>query len=387
MRQLSVVTTIGLAAFGFLTQSASGQEPIKIGVMFPLTGPISAQGAPERDAVKQAFEEENNTIAGRKVELLYEDSAGKPDVGLTKTKALVERDKVNLLLAELTSSIGAAMAPYVNEQKIPWVSTVALASLTRAEKSPYIFRFVPSSYQYGLIAAQSTQKMGWKNAYFIGWNAPPSREAYDVVKKVFGEGNVLEPMFPNVGTSDYAPYLTKMDAKADGIFAAMWGSNSSRITQQYTEYGLNKKMPLFGIASFTSEEVLGNMPPESAGVLSAYTYCGTLDTPENKKFVDGYKARYNALPGSYQYMGYVAAKMVIQALKDINGRAEDREAFIAALSKVQVKGPMGMASFDEHHGLVADFYMLTVEKGPDGRLQNHCGERIPQVKDPYDMFP
>ncbi len=387
MRQLSVVTTIGLAAFGFLTQSASGQEPIKIGVMFPLTGPISAQGAPERDAVKQAFEEENNTIAGRKVELLYEDSAGKPDVGLTKTKALVERDKVNLLLAELTSSIGAAMAPYVNEQKIPWVSTVALASLTRAEKSPYIFRFVPSSYQYGLIAAQSTQKMGWKNAYFIGWNAPPSREAYDVVKKVFGEGNVLEPMFPNVGTSDYAPYLTKMDAKADGIFAAMWGSDSSRITQQYTEYGLNKKMPLFGIASFTSEEVLGNMPPESAGVLSAYTYCGTLDTPENKKFVDGYKARYNALPGSYQYMGYVAAKMVIQALKDINGRAEDREAFIAALSKVQVKGPMGMASFDEHHGLVADFYMLTVEKGPDGRLQNHCGERIPQVKDPYDMFP
>jgi hypothetical protein len=62
-----------------------------------------------------------------------------------------------------------------------------------------------------------------------------------------------------------------MDAKADGIFAAMWGSDSSRITQQYTEYGLNKQMPLFGIASFTSEEVLGNMPPESVGVMSAYT--------------------------------------------------------------------------------------------------------------------
>lgn len=130
--------------------------------------------------------------------------------------------------------------------------------------------------------------------------------------KVFGEENVLEPMFPNVATSDYAPYLTKMDAQADGIFAAMWGSDSSRITQQYAEYGLNKKMPLFGIASFTSEEVLGNMPPESVGVMSAYTYCGTLDTPENKQFVDDYKARYNAVPGSYQYMGYVAAKMVIQ---------------------------------------------------------------------------
>jgi branched-chain amino acid transport system substrate-binding protein len=387
MRHLNAVAAAGLMALGALMQPAFGQEPIKIGVMFPLTGPISAQGAPERDAIKQAFEEVNNTVAGRKIELLVEDSAGRPDTGLTKTKALVERDKVNLLLAELTSSIGAAMAPYVNEQKIPWVSTVALASLTRAQKSPYIFRFVPSSYQYALVAAQATQKMGWKKAYFIGWNAPPSRESYEVVKKVYGDANVLDPQFPNVGTADYAPYLTKMDAPADGIFAAMWGSDSGRITQQYTEYGLNKRMPLFGIASFTSEEVLGGMPPESVGVMSAYTYCGTLDTPENKAFVDGYKARYNAVPGSYQYMGYMAAKMVIQALNDIKGNVEDRDAFIAALEKVKLKGPMGVASFDEHHGLVADFYPLTVERGSNGQLQNRCGTPIPQVKDPYDMFP
>ena len=176
-------------------------------------------------------------------------------------------------------------------------------------------------------------------------------------------------------------------AKADGVFAAMWGADAPRISQQYAEYGLNKKMPLFGIASFTSEELLGDMPPASAGILSAYVYCGTLDTPENKKFVASYKARYGAIPGSYQYLGYMAAKMVIQALKDIKGKVEDRDAFIHALEKVKVKGPMGEASFDEHHGLVADFYELTVEKGPDGKLQNHCGERIAQVKDPYDAFP
>jgi branched-chain amino acid transport system substrate-binding protein len=388
MRQLSVATAIGLVVFSCLLKPAYSQEPIKIGVMFPYTGPISAQGGPERDAIKQAFEEENNTIAGRKVELLYEDSAGHPDTGLTKTKALVERDKVNLLLSELVSSIGAAMAPYVNEQKIPWVSTVALASLTRAQKSPYIFRFVPSSYQYANVAAQITEKMGWKKAYFIGWNAPPSRESAEVVKKIFGQDNILDPQFPNVGTSDYAPYLTAMDAtKASGAFAAMWGADAPRIVQQYAEYGLSQKMPLFGIASFTSEELLENMPPQAVGVQSAYTYCGTLDTPENKAFVAGFKSRYNAVPGSYSYMGYMAAKMVIQALKDIKGHAEDREAFIAALSKVQVKGPMGMTSFDEHHGMVADFYRLTVEKGPDGKLQNHCGDRIAQVKDPYALFP
>ena len=389
MRHLCTTAILGAVVLGRLMQPAYSQEPIKIGVMFPLTGPISAQGAPERDAIKQAFDEEGNMVAGRKVELLYEDSAGRPDTGLTKIKALVERDKVHLLLSEIVSSIGAAMAPYVSEQKIPWISTVALDSLTRSQKSPYIFRFVPSTYQYALVAAQLTQKMGWKKVYFIGWNAPPGRESADVAKKIYGAENVVDAQFPNVGTSDYAPYLTAMDGdKASGTLAAMWGSDAPRMVGQYGEYGLNKKMPLFGIASFTSEELLTAMPPSAVGVQSAYTYCGTLDTPENKKFVDGFKAAHNgAVPGSYTYMGYMAAKIVIQALKDIGGKAEDREAFIAALSKVHLKGPMGETSFDEHHGLVADFYHLTIEKGPNGQLQNACGERIAQVKDPYDLFP
>ena len=386
MLRLSAIALVGLAAVA--SQPAYAQEPIKIGVMFPLTGPLSSQGGPERDAIKLAFDEANNTVAGRKIELLFADSAGRPDTGLTKIKALVERDHVHLLLSELTSSVGAALAPYVNEKKIPWVSTVALAGLTRSLKSPYIFRFVPSSYQFAMVAAQDAKKRGWKKAYSIGWNAPPSRESADMVKKIFGAENVVDVMFSNVGTADYAPYLSKMDpSKADGVLAAMWGADSSRLTRQFTELRLNQKMKLFGIASFTSEEVLEHMPPESVGVLSAYTYCGTLDTPENKAFVKEYQSRYKALPGSYQYMGYMAAKMVIQALNDIKGKAEDKDAFIAALSKVQVKGPMGMTSFDEHHGMIGDFYQLTVMKGPDGKLYNKCGDRIPQVKDPYDLFP
>ena len=388
MRVTHVLATAGMLLLGAALPAAA-EEPIRIGVMFPLTGPIASQGAPERDAVKLAFAQEGDTIAGRKVELLYEDSAGRPDTGLTKVKALVERDHVNVLVTELVSSVGAAMAPYVTEHKVPWVSTVALASLTRGMKSPYIFRFVPSSYQYTLEAAKWAKEKGWKKVYFIGWNAPPGHEAAEVVKKVFGAENVVAEMFPNVGTPDYAPYLTKMDAsKADGVFVAMWGADAPRITQQFAEYGLAGKLPFVGIASFTSEELLGDMPAESVGIISPYTYCGTLDTAENKAFVAAYKAaNKGAVPGSYQYMGYMAARMVIQAIKDVGGKVEDTDAFLAALRKVQVKGPMGVVSFDEHQGMVGDFYVQTVAKGPDGKLQNACGARIPQSKDPYEMFP
>jgi branched-chain amino acid transport system substrate-binding protein len=385
--KLNLVIGLSLAGLLSLSSPVFSQEPIRIGVMFPLTGPIAAQGIPERDAVKLAFDEENNEVAGRKIELVFEDSAGRPDTGLTKIKALVERNKVDLLLSELTGSVGAAIAPYIVSQKIPWVTTVALSSLTREQKSPFVFRFVPSSYQFATAGAESAKKLGWKKAYFIGWNAPVGRESYEAVKKVFGD-NLVEAMFPNVGTADFAPYLTKIDpSKADGVFIAMWGSDAPRVTQQFEEYGLAKKMAFFGLASFTSEELLGNMPPQSVGILSTYPYCGTLDTPENKKFVAAYKAKYDSLPGSYQYLGYQAAKMMIQTIKETKGNVADREAFVATLAKAQLKGPMGITKFDQNRGLVSDFFVLKVEKGPDGKLQNKCVERMPEFEDPYALFP
>lgn len=375
---------LGMLALG---STALASDPIKIGVMYPLTGPIAANGVPTRDAIKLAFDEVGNQVAGRKIELIFEDSAGKPDIGLTKIKSLVERNKVDLLLSELTGSVGAAVAPYVISQKIPWLTTVALSSLTREQKSPYIFRFAPSSYQFAVAGAESAKKLGWKKAYFIGWNAPVGRESLDGVKKVFGDG-IVDAMFANVGTADFAPYLTKIDpSKADGVFVALWGSDAPRITQQFAEYGLSKKMQFFGLASFTSEELLANMPPESVGILSSYPYCGTLDTPENKAFVAAYKAKYNALPGSYQYLGYQAAKMLIQTLENVKGNVQDREALTAELSKLQATGPMGATKFDENQGIVTDFFLLKVGVGPDGKLQNSCIDRMPQVEDPYKMFP
>ena len=158
MRQSNFNASIGFTLLCLLMQPAFSQEPIKIGVMFPLTGAIASQGAPERDAIKQAFDEEKYTVDGRKIELLFEDDASLPDTGLTKIKALVERDKVDLLIAGLSSSVCAAMVPYIAEQKVPWVTTCALTSLTRAQKSPYIFRYVPSSYQYAEVAADWAKK-------------------------------------------------------------------------------------------------------------------------------------------------------------------------------------------------------------------------------------
>jgi branched-chain amino acid transport system substrate-binding protein len=370
-----------------LTAASAQQRTIKIGMVYPMTGPIAFQGVPMVNAIKQAFDEENYTVAGRKIELLLEDSQGKPDVGLTKFRKLVEKDGVHLLKAEITTTVALAAASYVHSQKVPWVTEAAAGALTRDKRSPYIFLFVPSEYQFSHAPAQWLRDTrGWKKIYWIGWDAAAPRGGFEAFKKVFGNG-IVDAIWSPVGTADYGPFLAKVDAqKADGFVVAMWGADAPRITRQVAEYGLKAKLPFFGLASFTSEELLAIMPPEIEGFLSMYNYCGSLNTPANKRFVDGYRARYNALPGSYQYMAYMGSRILIQAIKDVGGNVEDKDSILSALKRVRLDGPMGPAGFDERQRGVFDFYALKVVK-KDGQLQNECIDKIPQVKDPYDLFP
>jgi branched-chain amino acid transport system substrate-binding protein len=361
--------------------------PIKVGVAFPLTGPIASNGRASRDGVKLAFDEENDLVAGRKIELLFEDTQGKPDVGLTKIKSLVERDHVDLLVSVVVSTVAAAVAPFIQEAHVPWITTGSLVALTRSLRNPYTFRMVPSSYQFGLVAAEWAKKQGWKKIDYIGWNAAPAREAFDAIKKVYGDAGISNDMFPNVGTPDYSPYLTELDpSKADGVLVSIWGDDAPRIARQYVEFGLKGRMPFFGVASFTAEEGLAEMPPEVEGVMSAYIYCGTLQAPQNQRFVENYEEHYAKAPGPYAYLAYMGAKAAIQAIKDVGGHVEDHQTLLAALRKVQLNGPMGKVSFDERQGMISDFYVLRVVRR-DGKLENSCVERIPQSKDPYDLFP
>lgn len=384
---LILAAAVVVIAGGGLPKAVSAQSsPIKIGVMFPHTGPIAANGMANENGVRLAFEEAGNRVAGRPIELITADDEGKTDVGLTKIQELVERDKVDLLISVVVSPEAGAIAPYIRQAKVPWVTTASLIGLTRSLRDPYVFRMSPASYSYGIVAADWAKKQGWKRIYYIAGNYAPSHEAYDAVEHVYGKSNVIS-LFPPVGTPDYSPYLSQMDpSKANGTLVAIWGADSPRIARQYAEFGLKSKLPYFGVASFTAEETLNDMPPEIEGTNSGYVYCGTLGTPENKKFVDGYQSQFHLTPGPFAYLAYAGAKAVIAAIETTHGNVSDKARFAAVLSKMQIHGPMGPVSFDQRNGMIGDFFVMKVVK-QNGRFQNQCVQRIAQVRDPYNLFP
>ena len=88
---------------------ALAADPLKIGVMMPTSGVFAVLGQRQLNGMRFAIEEAGGEIAGRKIEMLHEDTEGKPDVGLTKTKKLVESDKVHVILGPVSSATAGAM--------------------------------------------------------------------------------------------------------------------------------------------------------------------------------------------------------------------------------------------------------------------------------------
>src|SRR6201996_6312935 len=99
---------------------ALGDQPVKIGMVDPLTGVLSALAQSEVDGAKYATAEVNKKggILGRQVELLVEDSANDVGTGVQKTRKLIDRDQVDVVFGDVNSGIAYAMSQVTSEKKV-----------------------------------------------------------------------------------------------------------------------------------------------------------------------------------------------------------------------------------------------------------------------------
>src|ERR1700723_791228 len=100
--------------------SVRGEEPVKIGMVNPLTGVLSALAQSEVDGAKYAEAEINQKggILGRQVQLLVEDSANDVGTGVQKTRKLIDRDQCDVIFGDVNSGIAYAMAQVTTEKKV-----------------------------------------------------------------------------------------------------------------------------------------------------------------------------------------------------------------------------------------------------------------------------
>jgi branched-chain amino acid transport system substrate-binding protein len=385
----TVILTLSVACAGWAL--AAEKAPIKIGLPFSLTGSMAKLGSSQLNAVKQLFEEKGMAVAGRKIQLITEDDEAKPDVGLTKTKRLVQFEKVNLIVGYLHTGVGYAVRDFLHESGMPTVAAFGGARHTRDMFSPYIFRVNPSMFQQTYEPSKWVFKRGYKKIIWVGSDFAAPHEGHQAFKKGFEEagGKIVQEFWPTTGTTDFGPYLTAVKPdQAGAMVVAVWGADPVRFVNQWVEYGLKPRIPIIGVSTFTDEGVtLPGMGVNADGVLSWYVSCPQTNVPENKKFVEGYKKRYKELPGHFAYLSYYSAQAAYEAMNRVKGNMEDKEKFLDALRKIRFTTPMGYkAYFDEKQGMVLDFIFLEARKA-DGECHLFEIDRIKEVKDPYQVFP
>lgn len=387
LRRLVPTLVLAFLIAPLLSLDAPAQTPaVKIGLLLPYTGVLSVQGTDTTNGFELYLNKIGRKAGGRTIEVLKEDDEAKPDVGLTKIKKLVERDRVDFLVGPVSSVVALAIRNYVHEQQTPLVIPVAFTRVLTApgNASPSIFRLAETSdqsdYPMGpwLMKHTKYRKLVVMATDFVAGRH--AAEAFVAGYKAAG-GEVVKEIYAPLNTPDFAPYLAQAGAeKADAVWAWFGGADAIRFVKQYKEYGVGEKLPLTGHNVLTDDTIMPAIGDSALGIVTIGSYTAAIDNPENRAFVAEYDKRYKTWPSRYSDNGYLTAELIATALEDLKGDLSSRDRVREALKNAlpKIKTPRGKLEFDQYRQIITPIFITRVEK-QGGRYVNAVIDRIPRV--------
>jgi len=359
------------------------KPPIKIGFLAPLTGGAAQIGRDMVNGFEMYLDEAGGQVAGRKVEVIVEDTAGNPATAITKMRKLVESDRVHMVVGETFAHIGYALAAKADEYQIPTIFPVIAADdLTQRKPAKWVVRLGWASSQpshpFGEYAAKT---LGYKKVAVLGSDYAFGYEVVGGFQKTFEEagGQVIQKLWAPLGTSDLAPYITQIKREADAAFVIVVAASALRFPAQYQEAGLKGRLPLIGGAVITDESILPTFGDEALGIVTPLMYSAALDTPVNRKFVAEYRRRFNKVPSYFSETCYTSGRWINEAARAVNGNVEEKAAFLAAFRKTEIPdAPRGPVKLDAYGNPIQNIYVRKVER-KGGELQNSVIHTYPAV--------
>jgi len=364
-RRAGVMLIGACLAFAAGLAPAAAQEDLRIGLIAPMTGPFAQVGADMTNGFKMYLDEVNSNFAGAKVNLIIEDSQGKPDTAVTKAKKLILEDHVQLLVGGVLAPEGYALAPVSTAEKTVYIASVPAADdLTQRQLGnyPYFIRTSWTSSQPHHPLGQWACDQGYKKIITVGADYAFGYEAVGGFQKAFEDcgGKIIQKIWPPLGTKDFGPYIPTFKADADAVFSLMVGPMPLQFPKQLRASGWTK--PIIGGGTSYDESVLPFMGDEVIGDVSALQYSAGLQTPRNEAFVKAYRAKYGKVPSYFSESNYTTAMMIDMVMKQTKGAWPGPEAFIAKMLTLKVDAPRGPVSFDDMRNPVQDIYIKKVEK-------------------------
>lgn len=384
MKTLNTWSIAAMAALGTVA-AAHAADPIKIGVIIPMTGAFQSNGKQIEAAIKAYTKAKGDTVAGRKIEFILRDDRGAPDNANRFAQELIAQDRVSILTGFGNTPAALSAAAFAAKAKVPQVIMVAATS-SIVEKSPYIVRTSQSIPQIASVIGQWAPKSGPKTFVSIVSEYGPGLDAEEWFAKTVEAhgGRVVEKLKVPLANPDFAPFLQRAaDAKPDALFVFVPTGAGGNFMKQFIERGLDKAgMKLVAMSDLTDDDLLNNMGDAALGAVTGGPYSASHDSPENKAFVAQFKAVNPGMrPNVVAVSAWDALELIYRAVAETKGETNG-DALLSAMKGQSWNSPRGPISIDPAtRDIIQNIYMRKVERH-DGELYNMEFETFPNVKDP-----
>ena len=385
-----VLTACGLP--GNTSAGSTSDATITAGLIAPLTGQGAASGQDMVNGWNFYWQQHGTKLCSGKTTIttITQDTAGQPDVGVAKARALVEQQGAQLIAGPLFANVGYAVAQYTESKGIPLFPSVSSADdLTQRKANPLVLRIA------GWSSSQPSHPLGdWvhqnypqvKKVVTLGADYAFGYENVGGFVDTFTTdgGTIAKQLWAPLNTTDFSPYLSQIQGiNPDGVEITDVGADSVRVVKAYSDFGLKGKYPLFGSENLTDQSLLRSMNPQQAeGIITAAHYADGRDAPATQDFVTAYDKQYHQIPSYYAAAEYTAAQWLAQSFEAVNCKISgaNQKHWLDVVKQTKLAdSPFGPMSLDSYGNPIMNIYIRKVEIRPDGRAWNVPIATIPNV--------
>ncbi|MCM3440917.1 urea ABC transporter substrate-binding protein [Metabacillus halosaccharovorans] len=323
-------------------------DTVQVGILHSLSGTMAISEVSLRDAELMAIEEINAAggVLGKQIEPIVEDGASDWPTFAEKARKLLQQDKVATIFGGWTSASRKAMLPVVEQNNgLLWYPV----QYEGMEQSPNIFYTGATTNQQIVPAIDWMLENQGKNIFLVGSDYVFPRTANKIVNaqlKAKG-GTVVAEEYTPLGHTDYNTIISKIKAeKPDAIFNTLNGDSNVAFFKQLKDAGITPEdIPVMSV-SVAEEEIRGIGTDVLEGHYAAWNYYQTTDTPENKTFVENYKAKYgeDRVTGDPIEAAYIAVYLWKEAVEKAGSFEVDKVK--EASDGIEFKAPGGVVKID-----------------------------------------
>ncbi len=377
---------LAMGGFGFAggktETGAAGKQEVKVRLLIPLTQMASIFGDSMLNGAKAAIEEYNKSNGKFFIKYYVEDDATNPEVGAQKANKFIDQLKVDAIIGTLFTSVRQAVFAITSKKNMIYMNpTYDAGGLCNKY---YFSTGAVINQQFGEFIPWIIKKFG-KKFYLLGSDYSWPRESFALAKEIIARegGVVVGEEYVGFGIPDFSDVIRRVaDAQPDTLIPLVAGTDGVTFTKQWVDFGLKNKIA-YCSSGFTELSAVGMDAKSADGIYAFADYFMTVDTPENKTFLENYqKAAGKAdLVDLFGVNMYNNVHLYTLALEKAG--TKDKDAVVKALEGMHFKSPAGEIWLDpdNHYAHLRSFIgECTEQTWPKFKIIEDFGVIAPDPK-------